>query len=201
MKITSFGAYGRVAIGYSCPWVAKYTKTANDYTNSDARRLARGVSASVSPDTSDDNKFFADNQVAESEAGTFTGGELSLTVDGLHQEAARYIWGLPDKDTDGWTHYGDNAEVPDVSYGHVTKYRSNGKDFYTPEIICKVKFNVPEDERATQEDEIDWQTQDLTGVIMRSDNEAHDWKLIGDDWDTEAEAEAQLKEKLGVTGG
>ena len=31
---------------------------------------------------------------------------------------------------------------------------------------------------------------------MRSDNTNHDWKLLGDDWTTEAEAEAQLLEKI-----
>lgn len=198
-KITTFGARGRVAIGYSYPTVAKYTETATGYTNSDARRLARGVAASISPDRSDNNGFYADNQLAESDAGTFTGGTLTLTVDGLHTEAARYIQGFPEADTDGWIHEGDNAIAPDVSYGHVTKYRSNGKDFYTPEIICKVKFDTISSERATQEDEIDWQTQELTAQIMRSNNENHDWRMIGNDWDTEAEALAQLDAALGGT--
>ena len=69
-KVTTYGAFGRVAIGYSCPWVAKYSKGVDTYTNSDGRRLARGVGASISPDTADDNNFYADNQVAESDAGT-----------------------------------------------------------------------------------------------------------------------------------
>lgn len=196
-KITTYGATGRVAIGYSYPTVAKYTKTATGYDNSDARRLARGVSANIVPDSSDNNGFYADNQLAETDAGTFTGGELTLTVDGLHPEAARYIQGLPVADTEGWIHEGDSAQAPDVSYGHVTKYRCDGKDFYTPEIVCKVKFNKIEIERETQEEEIDWQTQELTAKIMRSDNENHDWKLLGSDWDTEAEALAQLDAALG----
>lgn len=197
-KVTTYGAFGRVAIGYSCPWVAKYTKGEGVYTNSDGRRLARGVSVSISPDTSDDNNFYADNQVAESDAGTFTGGTLTVTPDGLHPAAERYIQGLPEPDTDGITHDGDSAIAPDLSYGHVTKYRCNNQDIYRPEVLCKVKFHKIEAEYETQGEEVNWQTQELTASIMRSDNANHDWRLFGEDWTTEAEAEAQLKSMLNV---
>lgn len=199
MKVTSYGAFGRVAIGYSCPWVAKYIKGDGVYTNEDARRLARGVSVKISPDTSDDNKFYADNQVAESDAGTFTGGTLTVTPDGLHPEAERYIYGIPEPDADGITHEGDSAIAPDLSYGHITKYRCSGVDMYRPEVLCKIKFHKMEKDVETQGEEIDWQTNEMSATIMRSDNANHDWRLLGEDWTTEAEAEQQLKSMIGAS--
>ena len=50
---------------------------------------------------------------------------------------------------------------------------------------------------ATQEDTIDWQTQELTANLMRDDTSNHDWKLVAADQSTEAEAEAVLKALLG----
>ena len=94
-------AAGKVCIGFSKPYVAVYTNSGTTITYSDGRVLARGVDVSIEPETSDDNKFYADNTEAETDAGTFSGGTLSLTVDGLHQDAEALIMGLPAADSSG----------------------------------------------------------------------------------------------------
>ena len=65
---------------------------------------------------------------------------------------------------------------------------------YWPYILPKIKINLPSEEMATQEDSIDWQTQELNAMIQRDDTEDHNWKYITEEgMDTEAEAEAAVQ--------
>lgn len=194
-------AAGKVITGFSKPWVAKYTATDGVVTYSDAQVLARGVEVSISPESTDDNKFYADNVLAESDSGRFTGGEVTLTVDGLLIAAERFLMGLPEAAADGFTAYGDDQNAPDVGVGFIVRYMSDGVTTYVPIVLAKCKFAPIETSAATQEDEIDWQTTELTGTIMRGDDANHNWKYVGADVATEAAAEAALKTKLGVAAG
>lgn len=190
---------GRVCTGFSKPWVARYSAEGGSIAYTGARVLARGVSVQVEPESSDDNNFYADNQLAESASGIFTGGTLTLTVDGLFVEAERFIQGLPEAGADGFTAYGDNQQTPYIGAGYIARYMSGGVTTYVPTVVVKTKFNAPTSEAATQEEEIDWQTQELTAAIMRGDDTNHTWKWIGADYSTEEEAENALKRKLGAT--
>ena len=75
---------------------------------------------------------------------------------------------------------------------------SGGVEGWTPIILVKTKFEIPNDSAETEsEDGIDWQTQDLTTRIYRGDNANHDWKWIGGDFDSEADALSAMITKLG----
>ena len=191
-------AAGRVTTGFSKPYVAIYSETNGTITYSDGQLLARGVDVSISPESSDDNNFYADNVLAESDAGRFTGGTVSLTVDGLLTATKKLIFGLPTADTEGWTAFGDDMEIPYVGIGFIARAQSDGVVSYIPTVLCKCRFNQPEDAAATQEDEIDWQTQSLEAVIMRADDANHNWKFEGNGFPTGAAAEAALQAKLGI---
>lgn len=197
MKITEYKAAGRVCTGFSKPYVADYAAEQGVVTLSNPVILARGVSVNVSPEASSDNNFYADNQLAESAAGTFTGGTVTLTVDGLHTTAEKRIMGIPDRGADGWVGVGDDQVIPYVATGYVVRYMCGAVTMYRPEIIVKTKYNQLGTEANTQEDNIDWQTEELTAVIMRGDDSNHNWKLIGNDWSTETEAESELVARLG----
>lgn len=192
-------AAGKVITGYSLPWVAKYENNEGTITFSDAMRLARGVSVTVSPEGSDDNNFYADNVLAESDSGRFTGGTTTLVVDGLLIAAERFIMGLPAADQDGWTHYGDDQVIPYIGIGFIVRYMSDGVTTYVPYVLVKNQFKPIEIEANTQEESIDWQTTSLEATTMRGDDANHNWKYVGADFQTEAEAEAALKTKLGVS--
>lgn len=191
-------AAGKVCTGFSKPYVANYSANGGNITFSNGRVLARGVSVNVAPDSAGDNDFYADNQKAESSSGIFTGGTLTLTVDGLLTEAERFIMGLPSAEADGFTAYGDNQEVPYIAVGFLTKYMSSGVTTYVPTIIVKTKFNQLSLDAETQGEEIDWQTQELTASIMRGDDSNHTWKYLGQDYTTEEAAEEALRTKLGI---
>ncbi len=191
-------AAGKVTTGFSKPYVAVYAESSGTVTYSSGQLLARGVDVTISPEASDDNNFYADNIVAESASGMFTGGTLSLTVDGLLETAERLILGLPAA-TGGWTEYGDNMAIPYVGVGFIVRQQSEGVVTYTPMVLAKCKFSVPETSAATQEDSIDWQTQSLEATIFRADDSNHNWKFLGAEASTEAAAEAALKTKLGIS--
>lgn len=184
---------GIVTTGFSKPWVALYSNVGTTVTYSNARRLARGVDVNINPESSDDNNFYADNVEAESAAGMFAGGTVESTVDGLLTATERMIAGLPERDADGWINYGDDQSAPYVGYGFIRRGMSGGETFYQPIILPKVKFGNISTEAATQEDEIDWQTQSLTAAIQRDDTVKKNWKKLGDFFSTEAEAENAIK--------
>ena len=197
-------AAGKVCTGFSKPYVAKYTNAGNVVTYSGAMVLARGVSVSMSLNTSDDNIFYADNVSAETAAAVFSDGTATLTVDGLLAAAEKFILGLPatskvtaDGNQVEVSHYGDGMDIPYVGIGFIVRYQSGGVVTYAPVVLTKARFQQPGLDAATQEESIDWQTQELTATLMRDDTTDHDWKLVGADQATEAAAEAVLVALLG----
>lgn len=196
-------ANGRVITGFSLPFVAEYGTTTGtngvelDYSN--GAILARGVSVSMSTEYSDDNNFYADNVIAETATGSFGSGELTLTVDGCFDSAMKLILGLPAADGSGWTHYGDSMNIPYVGVGFIVRYMSAGVTSYVPVVLHKCKFNVPNIDASTQEDSIDFQTQELTATVLRDDTANHEWRVIGSAQSTEAAAEALIKSYLSIT--
>ena len=193
-------AAGRVCTGFSKPYVAKYTASGGSVTYSNGQLLARGVDVSVEPETaSDDNIFYADNIAAETVGGVFTGGNVTLTVDGLLDAARKLVLGLPTADQAGFMAYGDNQDIPYVGIGFIARYMSEGVTTYVPVILTKCRFNEPAMSYATQEEEIDWQTEELEAAIFRDDTANHVWKLLGGDQSTEAAAEAKIKTKFNIS--
>lgn len=199
-------AAGKVLIGFSKPYVAKYTNTGGSISYSDGQILARGVSVTLSPDSNDDNNFYADNVLAESIGGAFTGAEVTLTVDGLLNSTEKFIYGLPTADSmtvsSGVTvsiyKYGDTASSPYVGIGYIAMYMQDGTRYYRPTILRKCRFNLAEDSAETMGEEIDWQTKELTASVMRDDSTNHEWKWFGEDQTTEAAAENVIRVALGM---
>lgn len=193
-------AAGKVITGYSKPYVAKYSATGGTITYSGAQLLARGVDVSIEPDSSDSSSFYADNVAAETVGGQFTGGTVTLTVDGLKENARKLILGIVTTSSvttdDGEVNlieYDDKMTIPYVGIGFIVRYMENGITSYEAVILTKTAFNVDGLEAATQEDEIDFQTQELEATIMRDDSVNHAWRKISEEQDTEDKAENVLK--------
>lgn len=192
-------AAGKVLTGFSLPYVALYNHSGTTVTYSSGQKLARGVSVSIEPESGDENNFYADNIAAESSPGVFTNGTATLTVDGLLAAAERLIMGLPEADAQGFMHYGDDMSIPYVGIGFICRYQSDGVTTYTPVILRKCRFTSPGTDANTQEEEIDWQTQELTAAILRDDTAKHDWKYVGGDEVSETAAEAKIKSVFSIT--
>ena len=192
-------ANGRVLTGFSLPYIALYTETSGSVSYSSGQILARGVSVSLEADSaSDDNIFYADNVASETVAGQFTGGTATLTVDGLKQSAESLLLGLPTADGNGFVNYGDSQSIPYVGLGFICRYMSAGSTEYVPVILKKCRANQPNLEANTQEEEIDWQTQEIVFNVLRDDSSNHVWLMKGTATTTEASAEASIKTVFGI---
>lgn len=202
-------ANGRVVTGFSYPFVATYSANGGTITYSSGQALARGVDVTLSPESSNDNIFYADNRQAENAGGKITGYTLSLTVDGLKDAAEKLIFGYPAAQT-GWTSVGgDSQSVPYCGVGWLTRYMEDGVASFVPTVCSKVRFTAIERSAATQEEDIDWQTQSLEAVGYRSDSAEQEFYQIGtayavsttyaDEQAAEAAALAALKAKLNIS--
>lgn len=191
-------ANGKVITGYSKPYVALYNAEGSTVTYSNGMPLARGVGFNMDPETSEDNSFYADNIVAENEPAEFTRGTATITVDGLKDAANKLIYGLPTA-TEGWTDYDDDQKIPYVGYGHIVRYQEDGDEGFVPVIYPKIRFQEAPDSAETQEENIDWQTQELTAGVFRDDSPKHRWKRLGESQTTEDAADAMLRTALGIT--
>lgn len=196
-------ANGRVITGYSMPMVGLYASNEGTISYTSTQALARGVDVSIEVDSADSNIFYADNVQAESASGQFAGGTLTLTVDGLKDAARKLIQGLPTAEslsvggeTVEVSVYDDRQVLPYCGVGFVVRYMEDGITSYMPVVMTKVQFAVDGLEAATQEEEIDWQTQELTASIFRDDSEHHAWRKMAAAQTTEAKAVAVVQAML-----
>ena len=198
-------ADGRVITGFSHPVVALYNAPGGPGSYTEGRIAARGVSMNLDVQTADNNDFYADNAVAESEAGIFADGTLTLGLDGMHPGVERFVLGLEEPrevDVNGTkvrlSGTGTSANPPYVGVGMIVEYKSNGYNIYVPVYFTKGKFRQAGMGAQTRQGSINWQTQEMLVDLHRDDTDLHHWKEVGEDCATEAEAIAILHACLSV---
>ena len=202
-------ARGAVVTGFSFPIVALYAAAAGVVTYSNGMDLARGVNIVPSIEVAnEDNTLYADNQAAEEGQRRFRSGTVAITVDGLLTAAERMIMGLPQaakkevtvgSGTVNFNTYGKNQKIPYVGYGNVVRYQSNGEEFFRAFVYRKMIFSQFDVPAATEAQETDWQTQELSAKLMRDDTPERDWKWFSDPLATELEAYNAARVVLGMT--
>lgn len=184
-----------VTTGFSEPHIAKYSNAGTTVSYSGGMKLGRGVSMSIEVESADDNNFYADDIVAETETGTMTSASAIVTVDGMEPEVAAFALGLPaatqesigDGTVDVYD-YDDRMNPPFLGLGVLQRVMLNGVPYWVPIVFTKVKMNIPSDEANTQEDQIDWQTQELEMTILRDDSVNRRWKRVFERQTTKAAA-------------
>lgn len=199
-------ANGKVITGYSKPYVAKYTYNNGTITYSEGMPLARGVNVSVEAVNGEGVNFYADNVIAESVGGVFTGATITMEVDGLKAAARKLIMGLPaaesitvGTETYDVVKYDDRMQIPYVAIGFVVRYMENGNTTYTAVVFKKAAFNVEGLEANTQEEEVEFQVTELEATLMRDDSQYHEWKDLVEELPSEAVAENVIKSILGIS--
>ncbi len=206
-RMEDMAAAGKVCTGFSNLFVAKYSASGGTVAYSEGMKLARGVEVSIEPEVGDSNPFYAENVEAETVPGNFTGGTVTLTVDGLLEEAEQFVFGLPEPESVSYGEsktvdvysYGDAAEPPYVGIGFLARYMSGGVVTWAPIVLTKARFQTPSTSAATQEEQIDWQTQELTADLMRDDSDDRVWKKVAADVTSEEDGIAVLKKILNIT--
>lgn len=195
-----------VTTGFSRIHVAKYSASGSTVSYADCRELARARNMDIDITISEDNNYYANNQLAETEPAAFQEGALKLTVDGLSGEEEAMILGIEEtKRTVGGQevaviNYGKKMSLPYLAVGAVKRMKMHGATSYRPIILTKVRFSIPPEAAETQEADVSWQDQELRAAIMRDDTADQVWKIIPkENFNTEDEAVAFIKAILGGT--
>lgn len=194
-------------IGVSKPYVAKYSNADTTITYSSGQILDKMTQLDATINSAEDNNFYADNNIAETDR-SFSGGTLTVNTADLSPEASALILGITPvaiSDIEGVTDsdvneliFDDDQKNPYLGFGCIIKKRVNGDDRWRAIIFTKVQFAVPSDAATTQGETIEWQTPTLTATIMRDDGVKHAWKKEAT-FTTEAQAEAYIKARLSIT--
>lgn len=194
-------------IGLSKPYYAIYAEAGGVVSYSDGAVMGKATEANISIETTEDNSLYGDNGLAETDR-RFANGTLTLSTTDLSQEVSKAILGLTEQaitGIDGVTDtsvkelvYDDGQVTPYLGVGFIIKKKVNGAYKWRGVVLPKVMFSVPEDAATTQGESIEWQTPELTGAIMRDDSATHVWKKEAT-FTTEAQAEAYIKARLGIT--
>ncbi len=194
-------------IGVSKPYVAKYSNTDTTVSYTSGQILDKMTEIDISINSAEDNNFYADNSIAESDS-SFSGGSVTVNTADLGPEATALVLGItpvPIADISGVTDedvneliFDDDQRSPYLGFGCIIKKRVNNVDQWRAIILTKIMLAVPNDAATTQGETIEWQTPQLTGTIMRDDSAKHAWKREAT-FTTEAQAEAYIKARLSIT--
>lgn len=194
-------------IGLSKPYYAIYSETGGVVSYSDGAVMGKATEANITIETTEDNNLYGDNALAETDR-RFANGTLTLSTTDLSQTVSAAILGLKEEAVTGIEGvtdtsvkemiYDDTQVTPYLGVGFIIKKKVNGVDKWRGVVLPKVMFSVPEDAATTQGESIEWQTPELTGAIMRDDSATHVWKKEAT-FTTEAQAEAYIKARLGIT--
>lgn len=195
-------------IGASKPYFAIYRKVGNSVQYHDGGVMGELVEFNLEVEGNDNNNdFYADNHVRETQQNKFSSGTVTVQTDDLSQEVSKALLGakeqalptIPGITKTGLKElvYDDDMDTPYLGIGVIQKKQVNNVDRWRAIIICKNMFNVPADAATTEGESIDWQVPELSGKIMRDDTPKHMWKREAT-FDTEAEAEAYIRYMLNI---
>lgn len=194
-------------IGASKPMFAIYHKSGSAVSYSDGGVLGKLVEFNIELESSNNNDFYADNAVAETQRNKFSSGSITIQTDDLRHDASKAILGLKEvtlSSIPGITGsvkelvFDDDQNTPYLGIGMIQKKQIDNMNKWRAIVLKKVSFSVPADAATTEGEEIDWQTPELSGTIMRDDSAKHEWKCEAT-FDTEAEAIAYIRYKLSIS--
>lgn len=194
-------------IGLSKPYYAIYANTGATVSYSGGGVMGKATEANIEIETTDDNNLYADNGIAETDR-SFAGGTLTLSTDDLSEAVSKDILGLVENELGEITGvtdtgvkelvYDDNQVIPYLGVGFIIKKKVGGVYKWRAVVLTKIMFSVPADAATTQGESIEWQVPELSATILRDDSASHAWKREAT-FTTEAQAEAYIKARLGIT--
>ena len=185
-------------IGLSQPYYAIYAENAGVVTYSNGASMGKAISLNIEVSEQEDNNLYADNAIAES-VSEFAGGTVTVGLDDLALTVAEKLLGLNTEviataDGDGIV-YDNTQAAPYVGMGGVVKQVNSRVTKYLGVILRKVKFHNPGLAVNTQGQNVEWQTPELSGVIMRDDTSTQVWAKYAV-FTTEAAAAAWIQTEL-----
>lgn len=193
-------------IGASRPYYAIYNPNNGAPTYTGGGIMGALVEFNFELESTDNNNFYADNKVKESQR-RFTNGTVSVTPDDLSQEVSADMLGIaptPITGIEGITDedateliWDDDQDSPYLGVGLIQKKQVDSQNRWRAIVLAKVIFDIPGDAAVTEGEEIDWQTTELVGSILRDDSVKHRWKYEAT-FTTETQADIYLRARLNI---
>lgn len=194
-------------IGASRPYFAVYDANNGDPTYSGGGLMGALVEFNIELESTDNNNFYADNRIKESQR-RLSGGTVTVQTDDLRQEVSKALLGVTENPLDtieGVTDtdvseliWDDDQSSPYLGIGMIVKKQIDNINKWRAVVLTKVVFDVPNDAATTEGEEIDWQVPELTGTVMRDDSPKNRWKREAT-FSTEAQAAAYIRNCLNIT--
>lgn len=193
-------------IGASKPMFAKYTASGSTVGYSEGGVMGKLVEFNIELESTNNNDFYADNGIAETQRNKFSSGTLTMQTDDLRHDISKVLLGLKEVTLSSIPGivgdvkelvYDDDQNTPYLGIGMIQKKQIDNIEKWRAVVLHKVMFSVPADAATTEGDSIDWQVPELSGTIMRDDSEKHAWKSEAT-FATEAEAAAYIRYKLDI---
>lgn len=176
--------------GASKPWIAEWVKD-TEYAN--AFKCGELVNTSVNPQFNT-TSLYGDNRKIE-EIRLFKTADVTLGATRMPAQAAQIMFGHKTNE-DGSELSNATDKNKYVGYAFITREMIEGKEKYRACLLFKVMFNEGQEDYETQGENITFKTPTISGGALTCDN--GDWREKSPYFDTEGEADAWIKEKLGV---
>ena len=107
---------------------------------------------------------------------------LLRTVDDLSDTVKKEVFGAKEEDVTVGSEtvkeliYDESQVIPDIGLGVIVTKSRRGVMTYRAIVFTKIKMNQLSTEATTKGETITWQTQAMSGMIMRDDTTRHMWK-------------------------
>lgn len=184
------------SIGLSKPFYAKYSAGNGTPAYSALKALGMATEFALAVDGKDPAILYADNGAAESVA-TFGGGTATLGVHKLTLENLADLLGQDFASANG-AEFKADVNAPYVGIGVLSMDIADGEITYTAIALYKVQCKMPDINRVTKGESIEYQVPSLEFAVLRDDSADAKWMWM-QNYPTEAAAMAALSAKLGGT--
>lgn len=192
-------------IGLSGFVFANYTNTQGVVSYDGYNSMGEAVSVSTSI-TTNDNGFYSDNHLSEKDE-SFQSGTVTFSTKNLTQAVTKAMLGVVEEalpsgipgitDTGvKQVKYDRRRQSPQLGCGYIEEWLDGGVTTHRAIMIHRVSFAVPDNETNTRGENIEWQTPNVTGTIMRDETENEGW-MSECTFTTKAQAVAYLRWLLG----
>lgn len=195
--------------GLTTPVFGDYNYDGNTVRYMNGFVCGSAIEYSVEYDEPESNDLYGDDRVIESDNEVFTSGSLTVSTSDLTQLDSKRILGLKQvkvqvgDETVTENVYDADARRTPKGFGIIETHQIDGVNKYRAVILCRVNMNIPGEAATTKGESVEWQTKEIGGSILRSDEQSanynHPW--MRDAWfDTQQEAKTYLQTVLNAIG-
>lgn len=182
-------------IGLRKPYVAKHNRANNSY--SDGFKYSHAVSLSITPNYAEASLYGDDMQVEYEKA--FTNAAVSLGTTSTPIQAASTMFGHEVDTANNKVIYKATDDANYVGLGVIAPEKVDGENKFVALIVLSAKFADSAESYTTKGDSLQFNTPTIEGSAVAADDSGK-WKITRV-FDTEAEAEAFVKDFLNIPSG